>query len=285
MDPIRRNASATTDTLLARAMLSVADNDPTTIAQDTGSPLHFDATRGASLHRTGLKRPVLDGIVEEGSSFAREKAIDEAAELSERFAPALGALGPIANAVIGLGQQYNSAIEKPRHEGDIQRTLAASDAGVVALANALEMPASFRATIAQAHPGSTNVAAAMTVALKGDPTTLNELQFRADQGFVDAAGFAQMAAREIAPLMKEAASNPTLAKALSIKTSEVEKRYMASLMQRAEADAAYGLGTQEALFLAVRAALSPTDRGMFDGAFQRANTNVLSITPPTVIRG
>jgi hypothetical protein len=285
MAPVRRSA-ATTDALLARAMLAVGDNDPETIARDTGTSLHFDATRGASLHRTGLNdRPARDGLVEEVASALRDKAIEEAAEYAERFAPTWGALGPIATTAIGLGESYNNGVEKPHREGDVQRALAASDAGVVALANALDLPPSFQASVAQAHPGSTNVAAAMTVALKGDPCTLAELRFRADQGLVDAAGFAQMAAREIAPLMKEAANNPTLAKDLSVRAAELEKRYLAPVMRRAQGDAAYGLGVQEALHLATRAVLSTANQAGYDDAVRRASANVLSVTPPTVIAG
>ena len=116
-------------------------------------------------------------------------------------------------------------------------------------------------------------------------SALGELQFRADQGLVDAAGFTQMAAEEIAPLMKETATNPTRADEMSLRASEVEKRYLAPLMQRAEADAAYGLGVQEALYLATCAALSPAKRAAFDEAFRRANANILSVTAPTIIAG
>jgi hypothetical protein len=195
-------------------------------------------------------REAAGGALDEAASAAREHAIDQAAKLAEHIAPALGALGPITNAVVGLGEAYHQGIEKPRHEGD---------AGVRA-----------------------------------------ELQLRADRGFVDAAGYAKTAAREMEAIQRQVAdkleqagscADPARANelraeasALTKKEAAVQDEYLAPVLSKAHGDAAYGLGVEYAMYLA-SCGDSPSAVARFDAAFGKANANVVSATPPTFIRG
>ena len=217
----------------------------------------------------------------------REHAIDQAIEYAaERFAPAIGAFGPIVSMVTTLGELYDRGIEGPRQEGDIQRSLGASDAGVVSLAQSLNFSAAFKANVVDAHAGSSNVAAAMTATIREDAGLRTELQFRADQGLVDTAGYAQLAAKEMAPLLGQARSAaPSDASKLLLAAAEIRQKYLAPVLARAHGDAAYGLGVQYAVFLATRAVGSPQGQAQLERAFQAANANILSIMPPVVIHG
>jgi|GEM_PF-3135182 len=303
MDPIRPYASASTDALLARTMEDSGDHDPTTIQSETGKPLHFDAMRGADLHREGLRSSEAalghgkDGVVDQ----LREKAIDKVAEMASRFAPALGGLGTVATSVIGLATNYKSFIEDAHREGEEQRALGASDAGVAALAESLDFEPSVRASIAQAHGGSSNAAAVMMAKL-GDPAHASvraELQLRADRGFVDAAGYAKLAAQQVAPLVRQAhdklrqaasTADPAAAARLQKEATElsrqavdVQNKYLAPVLTAAHADAAYGLGVQRAMLLATQAASSPHQGARrFDEAFAKANANVQNLPPRTI---
>ena len=169
------------------------------LVADTGKALHFDAMDGANVHRAGRRSngAALRAGADAGFEQLRDKALDKLPDLAaEHLAPAFGALGAIGGSVVGLASDYKSAMEDAKREGELQRALSASDAGVTALAESLDVEASFKAAVAQAHAGSSDAAAAMTATL-GDSahaSVRHELQLRADKGFVDAAGYAKMAA-------------------------------------------------------------------------------------------
>ena len=294
-------SNTNTDEILRRAMEESGDHDPTRIQAETGKALHYDATRSADGHRTGLRSDgaalgnAKDAVIDQ----ARDKAMDKAGVLAERFAPALGAFGAIGGAVAGLGSLYKSAIEDAKREGETQRALGASDAGVVALAQTLDVEPGFRSFVAQAHAGSGNVAAAMAAKL-GDAEHAGmrgELQLRADRGLADAAGYARMAANATRPLYEQArtklaeasaASDPgqkaklaSDAHGLNARAAEMQRTYMAPVMSRAQGDAAYGLGVQRAVFLAARTDTS-AGSASFDVAVAKATTNVHPVSPPAV---
>lgn len=223
--------------------------------------------------------------------------------MASRFAPALGALGPIAGSVVGLASYYKAAIEDAWREGEEQRALGASDAGVTALAESLDLEDSVRASIVQAHPGSSNVAAAMAAKLEDaeHAPMRAELQLRADKGFVDAAGYAKMAAQKVTPLVREAheklrqadaAADPAQAASLRTEATELSRqaaetaiKYLAPVLKDAHADAAYGVGVLRAMLLATQAASSEKGSARFDQAFTKANANVVSSAQPFHIQG
>jgi hypothetical protein len=300
-DAISGYASTNTDEILRRAMEESGDSDPTRIQAEAGKPLHFDATRSADVHRAGLRSDgaALGNAKDAAIDQARDKAMDEAGAVAERFAPALGAFGAIGGAVAGLGSLYKSAIEDAKREGETQRALGASDAGVVALAQTLDVEPGFRSFVAQAHAGSDNVAAAMAVKL-GDADhagTRAALQVRADRGLVDAAGYAKMAASATRPLYERArakiaeastAIDPGQkaklsgeARELNATAAETQRRYLAPVMSKAQGDAAYGLGVQRAVFLAAQADM-PAGSAHFEAAVAKASANVRPVSASSV---
>jgi hypothetical protein len=174
---------------------------------------------------------------------------------------------------------------------------------VTALAESLDLEPSVRASIVQAHAGSSNVAAAMAAKLEDTEHApmRAELQLRADKGFVDAAGYAKMAAQQAAPLLREAhdklrqadaAADPasatrlrTEATELSRQAVEIQNKYLAPVLKEAHADAAYGVGVQRAMLLATQAARSEQGSARFDQAFTKANANVAASVQPLHIQG
>jgi hypothetical protein len=184
-------------------------------------------------------------------------------------------------------------------EGELQKALAASDAGVNALANVLDVDADFKTTIGREHAGSGNAAYAMTRTLLEDKNAglRAELQLRADRGFVDAAGFAKNAARSPQPKVEEAekkvaeakqTKDPGTAEKLAEEAADALEqarktidRCMAPLMKQAEGDAAFGLGMRYAIHCALAATCHHDAKG-FDAAFAKANANVLSVTASTI---
>jgi hypothetical protein len=277
-------------------MEASGDHDPTRIQGETGQPLHFDATDSASTHRSGLRSngAAASAAKDEAIDQAKDQAMEKAAEYAEHLAPALGALGPIVGAVGGLGTLYKKAIEGPAREGEAQRALGASDAGVVALAQSLKLDPQFKTFVAQGHNGSSNAAAAMAVTLQ-DPanaSTLSKLQGRADRGLIDAAGYARNAAEATRPLLETAKAKLALAKQTSnpdtratlvheaneatLQASEVQKKIMAPVMNEARADAAYGLGVQLATFEAT------SGSSFLEGAVGAANARLHPVQPQTV---
>jgi len=298
MDPISARSSVSTDTILAQTMESVGDHDPTSIQKNTGKSLHFDATTSASVHRAAITsngQAISDAKGEAAGQLrdkVTERAIDAAADLAGKYGPTISGLGMAAGSVAQLGSLYYSGIEKAKQEGDNQRALGASDAGVVALTQSLNFSDSFKSDMAVMHNGSSNVAAAMTASITSSPTTQSELQFRADKGFVDAAGYAKMAAAQMKPLFAEASSKLAAAKtadpataatlrsqahALFTKAGEVEQKCLAPVYKQARADAAYGVG----VLYAVHSAMHDSS-DTFDKAFTKANTNVSSISPTSI---
>ena len=297
MDPISaRNTS--TDAILAQTMEGVGDHDPSTIQKDTGKPLHFIATDSANIHRaalTGNAKAISEAkgeVIGQIRDKVTEHAIDAAADLAGKYGPAISAMGVIGGSVIQLGSLYYSGIEKAKQEGDTQKALGASDAGVVALTQTLNFSPGFRSDMAVLHSGSGNVAAAMTASIRSSPATQNELQFRADRGFVDAAGYAKTAASQMSPLLDEATrklsaaktANPATAATLRSqandlfgKAAEVEKKIMAPVTKQATTDAAYGVG----VLYAVHSALHDPP-ATFDANFARSNANVSSVSPPSI---
>jgi hypothetical protein len=299
-------SSATTDEMLRRELEESGDHDPTNIQRDTGKTLHFDATDSAgvrreALHPTNLSAGLtgLGVLASKGAgAYGYEKACGYLAK--QVFSPLLRMGAGVAlegvSQIATLGGLYNEAIEGPSHEGDRQRALAASDAGVVGMTQALDIDPKFKADVAQAHPGAGNAAAAVRVQIDGDPGVKSELQLRADRGFVDAAGYAKLAAHEMAPLYKQAASKLVAAKATSgddaarlrsdaqglmRQAAEAEKKYMAPVMGKSHEDAAYGIGAQYALHQALRAETSGK-WGAFDAAFSKANERMRGVEPATV---
>lgn len=279
-----------TDELLRRAMEDSGDRDPSRMQSETGHPLHFDATDSASAHRAALAGDgaalgrAKDAAIDRGI----DQAIERAAELAEHYGPAFGALGPIAGAACGLGSLYKSAVEDAKREGELQRALGASDAGVVALAQSLNFDLSFKSYVAQAHAGSDNAAAAMAATLAAPERSgmRAELQARADRGFLDAAGYARNAATAMRPLFNEARAKLAEAERTTdpdararlgreaddanAKAAELEAKYMAPLAKATQGDAAYGLGAQAAVFSAL------TTPDTFDTTVARARANVES---------
>jgi hypothetical protein len=184
---------------------------------------------------------------------------------------------------------------------DRRLALGASDAGVVGMVEALDFDPVFQAGVAGAHNGSGN-AAAVTVQIQGDPAMKSELQLRVDKGFVDAAGYATVAAKEIGPLYRDAtgklqlaraiaAEQPDIAKALRAdaykllgEATDAERRYLGPVMKLAHEDAAYGLGVQYALFEATRA-YKTASQTLFDAAFTKANENIRGVEPATITIG
>jgi hypothetical protein len=295
---IRPYASTSTDTLLARTMESVGDNDPATVQQATGKPLHFDPTTSASVHRAGntsnaqgisdIKHEAVGQIQDK----VVERAIDGAAELAGKYGGVVSGLGLGVTSIVQLGSLYNQAIDGAKREGEHQMALSASDAGVVALTQSLDFSPAFKSDMAVAHNGSSNVAAAMTASLASTPSTKTELQFRADKGFVDAAGYAKNAAAQMKPLYAEANSKLSAAKtadsatasklqaqasALFTKAAEVEKKYLGPVYSRTTTDAAYGVGVLYAVHCAIHSSPSA-----FESTFAKANANVQSVTPASV---
>ena len=297
MDAIRPLASTSTDALLARTMEGVGDNDPTTVQKATGKPLHFDPTTSANVRRAGNTSDA-QGIsdakheaVGQLKDKVVERAIDGAAELAGKYGGAISGLGMGAGSVAQLGSLYNQ-LEKAKVEGEKQMALSASDAGVVALTQSLDFSPGFKSDMAVAHSGSSNVAAAMTASLSSTPQTKNELQFRADKGFVDAAGYAKNAAAQMKPLYAQASSDLAAAKgadpatasklraqasALFAQAAQVEKTVMAPVYSQTTSDAAYGVGALYAVHCAMHS--SPD---AFDKAFGKASANVQSVAPTTV---
>jgi hypothetical protein len=288
-------SSTSTDELLRRAMEESGDHDPSRIQTETGTPLHYDATRSADVHRAALRSDgaALGNAKSAAIDQARDQAIDKVAQLAEHFAPALGAAGVITGAVVGLGAMYKSGIEDAKREGVGQSALGASDAGVVALAQTLDVEPGFRAFVAQSHAGAGNAAPAMAVKL-GDQDHAGvraALQLRADQGLVDAAGFAKNAAVATRPLMEEAQAKLTAAKAapdpataakltgeahaLTAKAAATQKTILAPVLAKAQGDAAYGLGVQRAVFLAS----TPAE---LDAAVLKAAANAQPVAASTV---
>jgi len=117
------------------------------------------------------------------------------------------------------------------------------------------------------------------------------LQLRADQGLVDAAGYAKNAAAAARPMMEQAQAKLTAAKAatdpstaakltgeahaLTAKAAATQKTILAPVMARAQKDAAYGLGVQRAVYLAAQPAISG---GAMDAAVSKAAVNVHSVS-------
>jgi hypothetical protein len=301
MDPVqpRPYTNVSTDSMLSQTMEGVGDHDPSTIQKDTGAPLHFDATRSASIHRAaaGSDKQGVKDAADAGMDQAREKAteriIDGVAELSGKFGGAISGTAFVVGSVVQLGQLYYQGIEKAKHEGDNQKALGASDAGVTAMAQTLDYSPSFRSDMTTMHNGSSNVAAAMTTSLRANPAETSELQLRSDKGFVDAAGYAKNAAAQMKPLYDQARSLLSQAKTTSdpkaadslrsqaasalSKAADVEKKTLAPVLGKAQTDAAYGLGVLYAMHSAMN--LSPA---AFDATFNKANANVISVSPPTV---
>lgn len=294
-----------TDELLRRALEESGDHDPSRIQTDTGKPLHFDATDSREAHRAALhpgneQAAKTGGIVILGKLGGAAAYEGSCAFLAKQvFSPllragagaALEGLGQIAT----LGGLYNE-FEGAHHEGDKQRALGASDAGVVGMVEALDFPTSFKADVAAVHAGSGNAAAGVWVQIEGDPGVKRELQLRADRGFVEGAGYAKLAAHAIAPLYREAVSKLAASKAASgdegarlrseaqgllRQAAETERNYMAPVMGKAHGDAAYGVGVQYALHEALRAETSG-NRYTFDAAFEKANENVRGVEPATI---
>lgn len=299
MDAIRPYSQVSTDSILSQTMESVGDKDPSTLKKDTGTPLHFDATRSASAHRAALgsDEKGIHDAAEAGIDKMKEKAIDKivdgVAEMTEKFGGTIGAAFNIYGSVAQLGSLYNSGIEKPAREGDSQMALGASDAGVTAMVQTLDFSQGFKADQTMVHHGSSNVAAAMTASLQGNEGERYELQLRADKGFTDAAGYAKNAATVMKPLFDEAkeklaqadrATDPAAKQKLlgeaneaAAKASEAQKKYLAPVLGSAQKDAAYGLGVLYAVHTALHG--SSTD---FDAAFQKANDRILAASPSTI---
>jgi hypothetical protein len=284
-----------TDEILRRTMEESGDHDPTKILAATGKPLHFDALDSAAARRAG---EVSDGAAWQNAKdtaidHVRDQVIEKVAHCGARVAgPAVAGLGPIAGAVVGLGAMYKSAIEDSARKGEAQRALGASDAGVVALAQVLEMEPGFRSYVTQAHTGSGGVAAAMAAKL-ADPEHAGmrtELALRADRGLVDAAGYAQMAATATLPLLEQArgkfaearaATDPSRAAALraegeelNARAVEMQSKYLAPVLALAHGDAAYGLGVQRAVYLAAS--------GGLDVAADKARANLRPVAPTSI---
>ncbi len=301
MDPVqpRPFSNVSTDAMLSQTMEGVGDHDPSTIQKDTGAPLHFDATRSASIHRAaaGSDQQGVKNAAEAGMDQAREKAtdriIDGVAELAGKYGGAISGTAFVVGSVVQLGQLYYQGIEKAKHEGDNQKALGASDAGVTAMAQTLDYSPGFRSDMTTMHNGSSNVAAAMTTSLRSNPAETAELQLRSDKGFVDAAGYAKNAAAQMKPLYDQARSLLSQAKTTSdskaadslrsqaasalSKAADVEKKTLAPVLGKAQTDAAYGLGVLYAMHSAMNQ--SPA---AFDVTFGKANANVVSVSPPTV---
>jgi hypothetical protein len=221
MNSIRRYGSTSTDLLLARALENAGDRDPSKVLADTGRPLHFDATDALPVHLDAAHPTTHDAEVtlakvigaKIGGASGYEKAV-HATELlfsrsGLRMAIGVGLEG--LSAIATLGSLYKEAIEDARNEGDKRLALGASDAGIVGMVEALDVDPAFKAAVGTAHAGSWNAAATVAVQIGGDLPMRTELQFRADQGFVDAAGYAKLAAKELGPLYRDAASKLTTA--------------------------------------------------------------------------
>jgi hypothetical protein len=185
-------------------------------------------------------------------------------------------------------------VEDAKREGELQRALAASDAGVVALAQSLDFDEAFKSSVAQAHAGSDNAAAAMAAGLQdsGHEGVIVELQRRADRGFVDAAGYARNAAAAMRHLFDEARAKRAQAQQTkhpdtraqltreaneaTTKAAELEAKYMAPVMKTAQSDAAYGLGVQAAVFSAL------TSPAGFDATVDRARASLRFVEPASL---
>jgi len=301
MDPVQSRpfSGISTDTMLSQTMEGVGDHDPSSIKDATGQPLHFDATRSADTHRAGntSNGQAVKDVAEAGIDKAREKIVDRlvdgVAEMAGRFGPAISGTAFALGSVAQLGSLYYSGIEKAHREGETQKALGASDAGVVAMTQSLDYDRGFKSVMSVAHNGSGNVAAAMTASLNGNPTEKAELQLRSDKGFVDAAGFARAAASQMKPLVDDgnakvaqakANADPQQAAALRAqaaasfqKAADVEKKVMAPVMGNAQSDAAYGLGVMYAVHCAMTQAPAT-----FEHTFAKANSNVQSVSPSTI---
>lgn len=301
MDPVqpRPYSTVSTDAMLSQTMEGVGDHDPSTIQKETGAPLHFDSTRSADVHRAaaGSNAQGVKNAAEAGVDQAREKVtdriIDGVAELSTKYGGAISGVAFAAGSVVQLGQLYYNGIEKAKHEGDNQRALGASDAGVTAMAQTLDYSSGFRSDMTTMHNGSSNVAAAMTTSIQANPSEKAELQLRSDKGFVDAAGYAKNAAAQMKPLYDQARSLLAQAKTTSdpkaadtlrsqaadalSKAADIEKKTLAPVLGKAQTDAAYGLG----VLYAVHSAMNQSPSA-FDATFAKANANVASVSPQTV---
>ncbi len=71
------------------------------------------------------------------------------------------------------------------------------------------------------------------------------------------------------------------AQTLMAQAAQSEKKYLAPVMGKAQADAAFGIGVQYALHQAMRAESSGNSKA-FDAAFDKANDNARGYEPPTV---
>jgi hypothetical protein len=295
-----------TDDLLSRAIDDAGDHDPSRIRAETGEPLHFDATDSLDAHRTAIKptdggtAKALGVIVPSklGGGIAYEKgcAVLATQVFSALLRAGAGDAFEGLSAITSLGTLYNEAIERAHREGDTERALAASDVGVVGMTQALDLDPTFKADVARAHAGAGNAAAAVRVHIDGDPGVKAELQLRADRGFVAAGGYAKLAVHAMAPLYQQAASKLAAAKAATVdqaaqlrydaqaliaQAAAAERRYLAPVMGKARDDAAFGIGVQYAVHMALRAKTSGR-WSAFDAAFAKASANLRGVEPPAV---
>lgn len=311
IDEARRRS---TDQILGDVMTETGNQDAKR-AEAKGTPLHFDAYGGLGVHRTGEKATddaarseikktagakVVGGLVDHGV----DKAVGALSSFGTRAA--LGATWQTFGSVMMLHELYYAQVEQANQRGDKQRALGASDAGVVALANALPFDDGFKAAVSRAHAGSGNAAAAMKVRLQSPEhaAELEALRGRADAGLVDGAPVARTAAKELKTVMHELQTNLATARtlhaqgrhaeaesyerasnALVDRIDVVNRRFVAQF-PRAHADAAYGLGLQCALHHAVRAEMGNEDAKALDDLVQTSRARLeASERAPVQVRG
>lgn len=312
IDEARRRS---TDQTLADAMTEAGNGDPKRIGA-SGKALHYDAFSGMDAHRE-LQRPsnadgawaVGKAAVGKAGSAAIDALVDRGVGALATFGgrAALGAAWQVLGTATLAYELYTEGFVKPNCEKDKQLSLAASDAGVVGLAQVLPFDADFKTAVTRAHGGSSSAAASMAATLMKPEhrTELTELSFRSEKGLLDAAPLARSAAHDIASCMrgaKDALGHAKEARARGdgvaaenfeerareavAHAAALEKSALATIFARAKTDAAYGLGVQCAMHHALRVEMGLEEPGAFAALLARARADVTALDPSTLtVRG
>jgi hypothetical protein len=218
----------------------------------------------------------------QGFNSCRDRSADDllAPLLRAGGGAALEGLGQIST----LGALYDEAIESAHQEADTHLTLAGS-AAIVGMTQALDLDPEFKADVTRVCAGAGRAAAGVRARIDNDPGVRRDLQLRADRGFVEAAGYARVAAHEMRSFYALACSKldaaevagsdeagrlRSVARGLMRQAAETEKKYLAPVTEKARDDAAYGIGVQHAVYLALRAKISGDDWVVFDAELARA---------------
>lgn len=203
-----------------------------------------------------------------------EAATEVAAATASRFAAPLR-FASAGNAILGtLSIAYELMEEgfvRPNLQGDALSSTANNDAMMVGLAEALDAPQAFKAAMARMRPevATQGGAAILAQFLGKDREMLPVLQYRADDGLVQARPWAESIAAARTPKEQELL---------------LENFAKSDVGQHAGDDSAFGLGIAEALW-----AVGARDRGeltpsAYADLFDQAHARLDALRPPLTVR-